>query len=241
MQENRSYDHYFGRLLPRRRHRPTATRPNPNPLGGDPIQPFHQTNYCDDGRPRPRLERHASRMEQRSHGRLHGRERGPDRPDRQPDDGLLQAQRPALLLQALQDVRDERPHFCSVLGPTFPNRYYLLAGTSFGHVNNAFPDSSGANDPAHHLQPARRGTTAGLLEDLLIPICRSASCSATCATAPPPTPHRSRSSPSMPQRGPCRRWRSSIRRSWARPRTTSIRPPTSSSARQLSPASSTPW
>src|SRR4029453_17189680 len=35
-------------------------------------------------------------------------------------------------------------HFCSVLGPTFPNRYYLLAGTSFGHVDNTLPDLSGA-------------------------------------------------------------------------------------------------
>jgi len=28
-------------------------------------------------------------------------------------------------------------HFASVLGPTFPNRSYLLAGTSFGHVTSA--------------------------------------------------------------------------------------------------------
>ena len=27
-------------------------------------------------------------------------------------------------------------YFCSVLGPTFPNRSYLLAGTSFGHIRN---------------------------------------------------------------------------------------------------------
>ena len=27
-------------------------------------------------------------------------------------------------------------HFCSVLGPTFPNRHYLLSGTSAGHIRN---------------------------------------------------------------------------------------------------------
>src|SRR5262249_45831285 len=27
-------------------------------------------------------------------------------------------------------------YFCSVLGPTFPNRSYLLAATSFGHIRN---------------------------------------------------------------------------------------------------------
>src|SRR5262249_60654608 len=31
--------------------------------------------------------------------------------------------------------------FCSVLSQTFPNRFYLLAGTSFGHIRNDFPSS----------------------------------------------------------------------------------------------------
>jgi len=29
--------------------------------------------------------------------------------------------------------------FASVLGPTYPNRFYLLTGTSFGHIRNKFP------------------------------------------------------------------------------------------------------
>jgi phospholipase C len=33
-------------------------------------------------------------------------------------------------------------HFCSLLGPTYPNRYYLLTGTSFGHVKNTLPNFS---------------------------------------------------------------------------------------------------
>jgi phospholipase C len=32
-------------------------------------------------------------------------------------------------------------YFSSVLGPTFPNRFYLLAGTSFGHLRNDLPAS----------------------------------------------------------------------------------------------------
>jgi len=35
----------------------------------------------------------------------------------------------------------------SVLGPTFPNRFYLLAGTSFGHIRNDFPDPTGFSQP----------------------------------------------------------------------------------------------
>src|SRR5262249_41715137 len=33
-------------------------------------------------------------------------------------------------------------YFCSLQGPTFPNRFYFLSGTSFGHINNDFPTSS---------------------------------------------------------------------------------------------------
>jgi len=34
-------------------------------------------------------------------------------------------------------------HFSSVLGPTFPNRSYLMAATSFGHLttDDTFPSS----------------------------------------------------------------------------------------------------
>src|SRR5262249_42400490 len=30
-------------------------------------------------------------------------------------------------------------YFSDVLGPTFPNRFYMLAGTSFGHISNDTP------------------------------------------------------------------------------------------------------
>ena len=34
-------------------------------------------------------------------------------------------------------------YFASVPGPTYPNRYYLIAGTSFGHVDNTAPTGDG--------------------------------------------------------------------------------------------------
>ncbi len=34
-------------------------------------------------------------------------------------------------------------YFASVPGPTYPNRYYLVAGTSFGHVDNTLPPAGG--------------------------------------------------------------------------------------------------
>jgi len=41
---------------------------------------------------------------------------------------------------------DDR-YFASVMGPTLPNRFYLMAGTSFGHVDTGDPAPSGASKP----------------------------------------------------------------------------------------------
>jgi len=38
-------------------------------------------------------------------------------------------------------------YFASVLSQTFPNRFYLLAGTSFGHIRNDFPPPNGFTQP----------------------------------------------------------------------------------------------
>jgi phospholipase C len=38
-------------------------------------------------------------------------------------------------------------YFASTLTQTFPNRFYLLAGTSFGHIRNDFPPRSGYTQP----------------------------------------------------------------------------------------------
>ena len=37
-------------------------------------------------------------------------------------------------------------YFASTLTQTFPNRFYLLAGTSFGHIANDFPTGDPVND-----------------------------------------------------------------------------------------------
>jgi phospholipase C len=37
-------------------------------------------------------------------------------------------------------------YFCSVLSQTFPNRFYFLAGTSFGHIRNDFPTGNPVTD-----------------------------------------------------------------------------------------------
>src|SRR2546425_13353098 len=52
MQENRSFDHYFGQLhfQGQRRSRAVpkdASNPDPTNPAGPPIKPFHQTRYCE--------------------------------------------------------------------------------------------------------------------------------------------------------------------------------------------------
>ena len=38
-------------------------------------------------------------------------------------------------------------YFASVPGPTYPNRFYEMAGTSFGHIRNDFPPDGGWTQP----------------------------------------------------------------------------------------------
>src|SRR5262249_61364240 len=51
MQENRSADHYLGRLAtqgqPNYEAEPNVGNPDPTNLFGPPILPFHQTSYCE--------------------------------------------------------------------------------------------------------------------------------------------------------------------------------------------------
>ena len=51
MQENRSYDHYFGQLHKQGQaaspREPKSGNPDPTNPSGPPIRPFHQTAYCE--------------------------------------------------------------------------------------------------------------------------------------------------------------------------------------------------
>jgi len=50
--------------------------------------------------------------------------------------------------------------FCSLLGPTFPNRYYMHAATAYGRKNNALPvETGGFPDTTIFAALAKRGLT----------------------------------------------------------------------------------
>lgn len=156
MMENRSFDHYFGQL----RARGVADVEVPpdgwsNPRAdGSPAPRYHETTPCTTD------TNHGwgGSFRQWNNGRNDGfvttnnpmgeRAMGYfDEPDIPFYYGLARA-------FAIGDR-----YFSSVMGPTWPNRYFLLAGTSFGFTYNAPYDGDTPASPALHLM--RRLDEAG--------------------------------------------------------------------------------
>jgi phospholipase C len=145
MMENRSFDHYFGALsLEERRAadglRATFTNPRPD---GTRVSPFRLDPRCVAD---PRHGWDASRR-QVNGGRNDGFVRehydavGPSAGD-QVMGYHNRAQLPFIYGLADEFVICDR-WFCSVLGPTWPNRFYLHSAQSNGRMNNAFPETGG--------------------------------------------------------------------------------------------------
>ncbi len=134
MQENRSYDHYFGMsgLGDGLTIGPDGTPTNANPdLNGDPYTITRATEYCD-------TERATSQSWNASHISW----------DNGANDGFIRGGGGAkgeMTYWMPEDLPfyDSLAHtfpicdrwFCSVLGQTFPNRRYLQAATSMGIVS----------------------------------------------------------------------------------------------------------
>jgi phospholipase C len=151
MQENRSFDNYLGRLhfeaQPDSEPLPDNAA-NPNPLNppGPPISAFHSGQLCD-----------VADLDHSWNG-THRAWNGGQM------DGFTTVNQDPLDPNGSRAMSyftsDELPfyyrlystfamgdrYFSSVMGPTFPNRYFLLAGTSFGHVRNTIPDISADRD-----------------------------------------------------------------------------------------------
>ena len=142
MQENRSFDHYLDQLF--RENAPPARRlaplpPNPDPLGGPPIFPFHQTRVCevadlnhswdgthnswDNGKMDGFTAANVNALDP-SGARTMGYHNSADLPF-------------YYALYSTFAMGDR--YFASLLGPTYPNRLYLFAASSFGHIKNDFP------------------------------------------------------------------------------------------------------
>lgn len=133
--ENRSFDHYLGSLrLKEGKPIDGLTGLESNlARGGERIAPFQLDTFTPADPPHSWDAAHA----QWNHGRNDGfvlAHAGPN--EREAMGYYVRAQLPVLYALADASAICER-WFCSVLGPTWPNRFYLHGGTSNGVKRNA--------------------------------------------------------------------------------------------------------
>src|SRR6266566_6692360 len=144
MQENRAFDHYLGQLhwegQPKAEAAPkSATNPDPTNPTGPPIRAFHQTRYCECAD----LDHswNGTHMEY-DNGAMDGFTAAnvdPCDPTGSRTMGFYDKHDLPFYYGLYKTFAIGDRFFCSALTQTFPNRFYLLAGTSFGHIRNDFP------------------------------------------------------------------------------------------------------
>ena len=155
MMENRSFDHYLGWLpnadgkqagltyIDEEGRTGTTRRFAPDFQGCDHPDPSHSWN---GGR------------EQMNGGRMDGFLRG--RNDEFAISYYTKEDLPFISHAASASTAYDR-FFCSVLGPTFPNRYYMHAATAYGRKDNALPvETGGLPDTTIFASMLAKGLTA---------------------------------------------------------------------------------
>jgi phospholipase C len=142
MQENRSYDHYFGRLHGQGQRRSEAVprnASNPDPGGGKAIRPFRQRRYCEladlaHSWNASHQEWDGGAMDGFTAANIDAND-----PSGRRTMGFYTKGDLPFYYKLYRTFAIGDRYFCSVLSSTFPNRFFLLAGTSFGHIRNDLP------------------------------------------------------------------------------------------------------
>src|SRR5713101_3964517 len=142
MQENRSTDSYFAHLheiLPAFEAQPSnASNPDPMKRGGL-LRPFHQTAYCE-----PADLNHSLPGSHRQFnlGAMDGftlTNMAPRDPSGRRAMGYYTKDDLPYYYSLYSTFATSDRYFSSVMGPTYPNRFYLYAGTSWGMTSNNTP------------------------------------------------------------------------------------------------------
>ncbi len=143
MQENRSYDSYFGQLhalgQPEASEEPATGNPNPTDPDGPPITPFHNPRMCETedlahAWTAVHTQIHDGKMDGFTLTNVHATDPIGARAMAYYTDRDL----PYYYTLAKTFGIGDR-YFASVPGGTYPNRYYIVAATSFGRVDNRIP------------------------------------------------------------------------------------------------------
>jgi phospholipase C len=146
MMENRSFDHLLQNLpafgQPDAEVAPAgATNPDAD---GTPRPTYHLAEYCFDDTSHGWTDVHT----EWDNGKMDGFVVANNHNDSAPADGKramgYYTEQDIPFFYSLANTFALADHnFCSVLGPTFPNREYLYAATSFGHIgNDVFEDEN---------------------------------------------------------------------------------------------------
>ena len=152
MQENRSADTYFGQLhaegQPAYEAEPATGNPNPLAPGGV-ITPFHKTSLCETSD-----LNHSWNGEHQAYDNgamdgftaandINSGNADPTDPTGSRTMGYYDRTDLPFYYSLYSTFATDDRYFEPVLGPTYPNRFYLLAGTSFGHIQNDTPPAGG--------------------------------------------------------------------------------------------------
>jgi phospholipase C len=152
MQENRSADTYLGQLnafgQPGYPAEPTTGNPDPLNPTGPPIVPFHKTTYCETSD----LNHSWNGTHQEwNNGAMDGFTAANDSSSANADPadpsgartmGYYDQTDLPFYYGLYNTFATNDQYFSSVLSQTFPNRLYLYAGTSFGHIRNDVTNST---------------------------------------------------------------------------------------------------
>ncbi|MBV8982722.1 MAG: alkaline phosphatase family protein [Acidimicrobiia bacterium] len=150
MQENRSADHYLGQLhfegQPGYQPEPPGAS-NPNPLDplAPPIKAYHETRYCepadlDHSWNGSHTEWDNGAMDGFTKANVNSAD-----PTGSRTMGYFDKTDLPFYYGLDNTFATSDTYFDSVLSQTFPNRFYELAGTSFGHIANDLPTSDPVN------------------------------------------------------------------------------------------------
>jgi phospholipase C len=152
MQENRSFDTYFGQLhfegqSAAEPEPKGASNPDPTNPGGPPIKAFHKTNYCEVADLDHSWNGAHREYDNGAMGGFTAANATTADPTGSRAMGYYDQKDLPFYYALYNTFATSDRYFSSVLSQTFPNRFYLLAGTSFGHIRNDLPPPDGFTQP----------------------------------------------------------------------------------------------
>src|ERR1041385_2263124 len=142
MQENRTFDQYFGHLPGHGQDDvdvPPDDTTNPDPTGGAPIPWHHETKYCVEDTDHGWVASHTQWNNGKNDGFAASNVTAKD-PTGQRALGYYDDTDLPYYYKLISTFATSDRYFCSILGPTYPNRMYLYGGTSYGVVDTNVGD-----------------------------------------------------------------------------------------------------